>query len=240
MSRIYEALEYAGLAPVEEPANEVEVKLSLPRPLPAFEEKLLGLFQRIEGLLDSRSGRVVSFAGLSDSDDSSTYVLEMARVGANRLNKRVLVLATYQSGCARKLQECGLSNGWEGITHSARSINEAVFQISDPAIAISQLTTSKDSLSTLLTSPRFMNTLRLMRKRYDWILVDTPALGNGLDAALVSPIADGTVVVVNAGKTRWQVIRHAVDQIAAQQGNVLGVALNRRRYMIPDFIYRQL
>ncbi|HRI88354.1 MAG TPA: hypothetical protein PLJ47_04450 [Candidatus Hydrogenedentes bacterium] len=240
MSRIFEALEYAGLAPVEEPENNVEVRLNLPRPIPSFEEKLLGLYQRIDALVENRSGRIVSFAGLTDGDDSSTYVLEMARAGSVRLGKRILVLATCNSGCAKKLRDSGLTKGWEGISHSARSINDVVYQISEPPIAISQLNATKDALPTLLASPRFMNTLRLMRKRYDWIFIDTPPMNGGFDAAMLSPIADGTVVVVNAGKVRWQVVRHAVDQIAAQQGNVLGVALNRRRYVIPDFIYRQL
>jgi Mrp family chromosome partitioning ATPase len=51
---------------------------------------------------------------------------------------------------------------------------------------------------------------------------------------------DGSVLVVDAGDTRWQVVRHAADQFAAQDGTVLGVVLNNRRYYIPNFIYRKL
>jgi len=240
MSRIYEALEFAGVAPIDEPVNEIQFNVSLPSPVASFEEKLLGLFTRIDGLIENRGGKVISFAGLSDDEASSTYVMEMARVGALRLCKRILVLATCQSGCARKLFESGLSKGWENISYSARSINDVVYRISEPPIAISQLNASKDSLPSLLASSRVQNTLRLMRKRYDWIFIDTPTIGKGMDAGLVSSVADGTVVVVNAGTVRWQVLRHAVAQITAQQGNVLGVALNNRRYEIPDFVYRKL
>lgn len=240
MSRIYEALELVGLAPVEDDASRVEVRLALPKASASFEEKLVALYQRLDGLVEGRSGKVVSFAGLSDEDAASTYVMEMARVGSTRLRKRVLVLATCQSGCARKFAESGVSAGWENLTYSARSLNDVVFQISEPPIALTQLNQSRDTLATLLSSPRVMNTLRLMRKRYDWIFLDTPALDAGIDAAMISSVADGTVVVVNAGAVRWQVVRHAVDQISAHQGNVFGVALNKRRYVIPDFIYRQL
>lgn len=244
MSRIYEALEFAGVAPVEEPIGEtisnIDFSIAMPETAATFEEKLLGLYTRIDALLENRGGRIVSFVGLGDSNAGSTYVMEMARIGATRLCKRVLVLATCHSGCARKLFESGLSRGWEDLTYSARSLNNVVFRINEPPIAISQLNVKRETLPNLLTSPRVMNTLRLMRKRYDWIFVDTPAFGQGMDAGLVSQIADGTVLVVNAGGTRWQVLRHAVTQIGAQQGNVLGVVLNNRRYFIPDFVYRKL
>jgi Mrp family chromosome partitioning ATPase len=138
------------------------------------------------------------------------------------------------------LFESGLSRGWENISYSARSINDVIYRINKPPVAISQLNAAKESLPALLASPRVMNTLRLLRKRYDWIFVDTPQIGCGMDAGLLSSVADGTVVVVNAGTVRWQVLRHAVAQIAAQQGNVLGIALNNRRYFIPDFVYRKL
>lgn len=240
MSRIYEALEFAGIAPIEEPINEIDFNVSLPTPAAAFEEKLLGLYNRIDTLLENRGGKIVSFAGLSDGEASATYVMEMARLGAEKLCKRVLILATCQSACAKKLFESGLSRGWENISYSARSINDVIYRINKPPVAISQLNGAKESLPTLLASPRVMNTLRLLRKRYDWIFVDTPPIGCGMDAGLLSSVADGTVVVVNAGTVRWQVLRHAVAQIAAQQGNVLGIALNNRRYFIPDFVYRKL
>ena len=240
MSRIFEALEYAGIAPVDEPINETEINLTLPAVAGTFEEKLLGLYARINAALENRGGKVISFAGIGSDEASATYVMEMARVGAAKLCKRVLVLATCQSGCARKLFESGLSRGWENITYSARSINDVVYRINEPPIAISQLNASKESLPALLSSPRILNTLRHMRKRYDWIFIDTPSIGNGMDAGLVSPVADGTVIVVNAGSVRWQVLRNAVTQLSAQQGNVLGVALNNRRYVIPDFVYRKL
>ncbi|MBM3288745.1 MAG: CpsD/CapB family tyrosine-protein kinase [Candidatus Hydrogenedentes bacterium] len=239
MSRIYEALEFAGVAPIEEPVNEIEFSMTLPQTAAGFEEKLLGLYARIDGLIEHRGGKIVSFAGLGGSA-GSTYVMEMARIGAVKLCKRVLVLATHQSGCAHRLFEGGLNRGWENITYSARSINDVVYRINEPPIAVSQLNASKESLPALLSSPRVLNTLRLMRKRYDWIFIDTPPFGRGLDAGLVSPLADGTVIVVDAGGVRWQVLRHAVTQLTAQQGNVLGVALNNRRYVIPDFVYRKL
>lgn len=240
MSRIYEALEFAGHAPVEDSVAETEFNLTLPKQNESFEEKLLGLYTRIDSMIENRGGRIISFAGLGDEESSATYVMEMARVGATKLGRRVLVLATCQSGCAKKLFEAGLNRGWENLTYSARSINDIVYRINEPPIAISQLNSTKDTLPNLLTSPRVLNTLRLMRKRYDWIFVDTPGIGKGSDASLLSTIADGTVVVVNAGGVRWQVLRHAVAQITAQQGNVLGVALNNRRYEIPDFVYRKL
>jgi Mrp family chromosome partitioning ATPase len=79
-----------------------------------------------------------------------------------------------------------------------------------------------------------------MRDRFDLILFDTPSLSEAVDAVVLAPFVDGTVVIVDAGATRWQVVRHAVDEIHAQQGRVLGVVLNKRRHYIPEYVYRRL
>jgi len=60
------------------------------------------------------------------------------------------------------------------------------------------------------------------------------------EAALLAAMAQGVVVVVEADRTRWQVIKNAADQVAAQGGRVLGTMLNRQRHYIPGLIYRRL
>jgi protein-tyrosine kinase len=48
------------------------------------------------------------------------------------------------------------------------------------------------------------------------------------------------VLVVQSGKTKREVVQRSLDMIAQFDGDVLGVVLNRKKYYIPDFIYRRL
>jgi Mrp family chromosome partitioning ATPase len=56
----------------------------------------------------------------------------------------------------------------------------------------------------------------------------------------LSAIADGVVLVVQAGRTKRPVLSRAVELVGKAGGRVLGCVLNRRQLEIPEFIYRRL
>jgi len=45
---------------------------------------------------------------------------------------------------------------------------------------------------------------------------------------------------VEAERTRWEVAENARKSIKSGNGNVLGVVLNKRRYHIPNWLYKRL
>ena len=51
---------------------------------------------------------------------------------------------------------------------------------------------------------------------------------------------DGVVIVVEADKTRWPVVQSVREKIVQHGGRLLGMVLNKRRYYIPEFIYKRL
>ncbi|MCC6152768.1 MAG: hypothetical protein IT367_03370 [Candidatus Hydrogenedentes bacterium] len=244
MSRIFEALELNGIefedTPERGPAISVVHAQPFAKTPKPFAEKILTLHQRIEATLGNRTGKIVSIAALEPGDQGFTYSFELARFAATHLARRVLLLGTWQSGCSTRVLQNGVARGWEAATFQNAPISEYVHQLDEPPIAVSQLNVTRDALAALASSTRFGNALRRMRKQYDLIVVDTPPISEGMDAVLLSPVVDGTVLIVNAGESRWQVVRNAVEQLTAQNGTVVGVVLNKRRYFIPSFIYRKL
>jgi Mrp family chromosome partitioning ATPase len=51
---------------------------------------------------------------------------------------------------------------------------------------------------------------------------------------------DGVIMVVESGKTREQVAVRAKKELEEAGGKVLGVVLNKRKFHIPEWIYRRL
>lgn len=82
----------------------------------------------------------------------------------------------------------------------------------------------------LLNSDRFRELVDILRGRFDYIIFDCPPLLPVTDAALISTVVDGTVLIVHAGVTRVTQYRGAYDAIAAIGSPILGVVLN----MIPN------
>jgi capsular exopolysaccharide synthesis family protein len=80
-----------------------------------------------------------------------------------------------------------------------------------------------DPMKTL-TSDRMRMLIDDARAEFDWVLVDTPPIGLLPDAGLVASMADGTLFVVLAGRTPYDLIQRAAEAVGADR--ILGVVLN--------------
>jgi protein-tyrosine kinase len=80
--------------------------------------------------------------------------------------------------------------------------------------------------------------LQAFRSDFDYTLIDCPALKASYEAAMLAPIVDGVVLVVEADRTKRNQIRRAQQTIGMSNGKLLGLVLNRRQYLIPKWLYR--
>ena len=94
--------------------------------------------------------------------------------------------------------------------------------------------------SRLLNSDRLKEALAEWNREYSYVLFDSCPVLNYVDTVILSHLVDGVVLVVQAGKTRWEVVRRAQDTLNNAKAVVLGVVLNRRQYVIPKLIYKRL
>jgi protein-tyrosine kinase len=76
-----------------------------------------------------------------------------------------------------------------------------------------------------LTSDRMRRLVEEAREVFDWVIIDTPPVGLLTDAALLSSMADGVVLVVKAESTPYEMASRAVDALGRDR--LMGVVLNR-------------
>lgn len=79
----------------------------------------------------------------------------------------------------------------------------------------------------VLGSQRMRTVVRELGERFDLLLFDSPPLDVVADAAILSAFLDGTILVVDATKSRRTIVRRAREALAKANANVLGVVLNR-------------
>ena len=85
-----------------------------------------------------------------------------------------------------------------------------------------------------------LNSVDALRVSFDNILIDCRSLHASADAAVLSSSVDGVVVVVEAGQARREEILNAQRTIETAGGKFLGFVLNRRRYPVPEWLYKRL
>lgn len=87
--------------------------------------------------------------------------------------------------------------------------------------------------------PEFgLERLQAFRSEFDYTLIDCPALKASYEAAMLAPIVDGVVLVVEADRTKRDQIRRAQQAIGMSNGKLLGLVLNKRQYLVPKWLYR--
>lgn len=80
----------------------------------------------------------------------------------------------------------------------------------------------------------------LLRREFDYAVVDCPSLRESGDVLSIAPFVDGIVMVIEANRTRAEQIRHAERNIETAQGKLLGYVLNKRTYEVPAWLYHRL
>ncbi|MGH7460756.1 MAG: polysaccharide biosynthesis tyrosine autokinase, partial [Longimicrobiales bacterium] len=89
--------------------------------------------------------------------------------------------------------------------------------------------------SELLGGPRMREALELFRKQYDIVILDTPPLVAGPDAAILGSCCDGVILVVRAGRTEREAGQQAVRQLQAVGARILGAVLNDPDGQLPSY-----
>jgi Mrp family chromosome partitioning ATPase len=79
-----------------------------------------------------------------------------------------------------------------------------------------------------------------MRKRFAWILFDSACVNAFNDAATIGPKLDGTIMVVEAERTKREAALFAKRKLEEAGISLIGAVLNRRKMHIPEWLYRRL
>jgi Mrp family chromosome partitioning ATPase len=85
----------------------------------------------------------------------------------------------------------------------------------------------------LLKFPTF---LEAVRTRYDFVLFDSAPILGSSDSLTISTMVDGVILVAEANHTRYETII-SIENHLQGSANVLGIVLNKRRFVIPKALY---
>ncbi|MER2105648.1 MAG: CpsD/CapB family tyrosine-protein kinase [Solibacillus sp.] len=90
----------------------------------------------------------------------------------------------------------------------------------------------------LLTSSELKVLLEELKQSYDLVIFDAPPVLPVTDAQIISNIMDGTVLVVNSGKTEKEGVLKAKELLEKSKANLLGVVLNNVTLEDNNYYYR--
>lgn len=252
MSKIYEALNQAqkekrGSGPTSKlPTSDPSMLLSTPdSEEPVFENAMLSLYQSIESLLRNSPKKVIQFIGSREGEGASTIVREFGIMIAKTLDKSVLILDADQLNPGQHLffgitPECGWEDMLRDDAKVSGDVDKVLYQVKDSNLYVCPVSPNGPCTHYVFDSPKIEDLWKKLKERFDLVLVDSPPATSSPDGIAISRNVDGVVLVLEAEKTRWPVTESVKDKITNNGGKILGVVFNKRRYYIPEFVYRRL
>lgn len=131
-------------------------------------------------------------------------------------------------------ESAGLSSYLAGVS----SLDDAISP--HPTISnLSALTTGPvpPSPADLLSSHRMREAIAELRRRFKFIVIDSPPIMAATDAVIISAQSDGVLLVVRSGATPKEAFGRTRDLLAAVKCRLLGVVLNAVDSSAPDYYY---
>jgi protein-tyrosine kinase len=252
MSNIYEALIQAEqekrsgerVIPVDEeqpaPAR-VRTRRAARQAVLAADRELLDLYQNIVGLLPGTPGTTIQFIGSRESEGVSTIVREFARAAALRFDRRVLIMDAAHQHPTQHLHFAIKSVfGWRDALATGTPLLKGCYPSSDKNLFVSPISSTPVLTSHLYDEEASALLFSELRDHFELIVIDSSPATTSSDSVALTRLVDGVILVLEAEKTRRQVVENVKNRIIKNGGNILGVIYNKRRFYIPERIYARL
>lgn len=199
----------------------------------------------VQGVFQSSSSgagpRVVLFAGI-EQGDGCTWMC--ARVGESLAARGVGSVCVVDANLrAPALHNYFKADNLTGLTDAVSQndpVRSYIQQLTPSNLFLLPSGSASSDPHAVLSSERFRERITELRAEFEHVLVDVAPMNLYSDAIVVGPASDGVVIVVGANSTRRDSVVKARDSMVASNGKVLGAVLNKRKYPIPEGLYRRL
>jgi len=209
-------------------------------------EQYRALRHMVEQLHRSSNLSIIAVSSADGGDGKTTTTLNLAGTLAQAQDSRVL-LVDCDLRAANVAVNLGMDDSAPGLVDA---IMNPDLQLADIAQRLSHLNLSVIAAGRrpsapyeVLKSPRVGDLFDEARKRYDYVIVDTPPLVSVPDSRVLSKWVDGFLIVVAAHQTPRRLLEEALNLLDASQ--IVGMVFNgddrhvsmgsysfRRRYIV--------
>ena len=86
----------------------------------------------------------------------------------------------------------------------------------------------------LLSSNNMITLLREEKQQFDFVLLDSPPVQQVTDSLMLGQLVDGTLIVVRAGKTTYDMLDSGLKKLNDSKTHILGFILNRLKMKNAD------
>lgn len=227
-------LDLPVFASIPEPEPHIPVDLKLSHHV---SKEYLSLRQNLISSATAKKIRTILFCSSAKGEGNSTVLSNFAITLASIGNNVLLVDANLRDPSLHDLFKLDKKDGLTELLLEEKTLDDVIKQTELEHLSV---ITSGVSHTNPFTSQSLNSFIEKAELFFDWILFDCPPIHSCNDSRTLAGKMDGVVMVTQAESTRWEVAQSAKEIIENEKIKVLGVVLNRRKWHIPDWVYKRL
>jgi capsular exopolysaccharide synthesis family protein len=169
-------------------------------------------------------------------DEGKTITALNLAMSLAQSGKRVVVVdADLRKGRCHKLINVAHNVGLVDVLTGQRHLHGCIQSTVVRNLSLLSRGTLPPNPGDLLTSQRMRDVMRELSASFDFVIIDTPPVIAVSDAAVLSLLCDGVLLVFHGQKTTTLAARRAVEQLESVGAPILGVVLNGVNLRDPDY-----
>ena len=149
--------------------------------------------------------------------------MELARAIATSGKTVLLVEADMRRRTLASLLNVRPAAGVYAVLTDAAPLKTAVTPTQTPNLFFLDVEPNIPNPADIISSKRYQKLVATLEDSYDYVIYDMPPVGTFVDAAILSTLVDGTVLVVKPGSTKRSELVDACEQLKKADANILGI-----------------
>lgn len=157
------------------------------------------------------------------NEGKTTTTVELAKAIATAGNSVLIVEADMRHRSLSSMLGVHAAYGAYSVMAQAVDFSQAVVESNIPNLYFLDIEPNIPNPVDLLSSHAYARLVDIACDNYDFVLFDTPPVGTFVDAAILSRLVDGVIMIVKIGGAKRDEILTAYDQLEKAEANVIGV-----------------
>lgn len=208
------------------PARVEPHLVAISQPRSAYCEQFRSLRTRILQAGERLQTRAIVVTSAGIAEGKTLTALNLAWLLAQTEGVRALIIdSDLRQPCATDYLGIEAPAGLSEVLGGQLRLEDAIVRLDPAGLYLLPGGKPRDDVAELLSGPTYERLLTDVRRMFDYIIIDAPPLGIFTDASVLMNRADGALLVVRAGKTRYNALDKLLEHIPKDR--MMGVVLNR-------------
>ncbi len=202
------------------PANFVESQADLA-------EAYFSILTAVQFSTSNGAPRTLAITSSQAREGKSTTSLSIAK-GLATVGKRVLLIDADMRNPSLH-RDFGLTHGKglsEVLTGHAK-LHDVIHTTEVAGLSVVTAGKIPPNPAELLAGEGLSRTIKIGSEMFDHVIFDSPPVLGLADAPLIARATEGTIFVIEAGRTRSSQARHALDRLMGVRAHILGAVLTK-------------